>query len=255
MTVSGKLAGKVAIVTGGGSGFGAGIVKKFVLEGAQVVVADIQQDAVSKTADQYPSTQVVALQADVSSEADWKRVLDLTLKKFGGLDIVVNNAGVVNNACPSIDTDEASLDRLLRVNVKSLYHSTKTTIPYFLENKRPAVFVNVSSISAARPRPGLVWYAASKAALTTASRALAVEWAPHGIRFNIIQPALGETAMAASLNAGPDSPDGRAKALETIPLGRLSTPEDIGNTAAWLASDEATMLTGATIDVDGGRGI
>ncbi|KAL4889492.1 hypothetical protein BDV59DRAFT_210295 [Aspergillus ambiguus] len=255
MTVSGKLSDKVAIVTGGGGGFGAGIAKKFVSEGAQVVLLDIQKDAATKVAKEFSASQVIALQADVASETDWANVLDRTLQHFGHLDVVVNNAGVVNNSCPSIETEEADFDRLVRVNLKSLFNSTKIVIPYFLREERPGLFINVSSISAARPRPGLVWYAASKAALTTASRGLAVEWASRQIRFNVIQPALGETAMATSLNAGPDSPEGRQKALQTIPLGRLSTPEDIGNTAAWLASNEATMLTGATIDVDGGRGV
>ncbi|KAL4891994.1 hypothetical protein BDV59DRAFT_208709 [Aspergillus ambiguus] len=254
MTYSGKLSGKVGIVTGGGGGFGAGIAKKFISEGARVVVVDIDQSAVDEVAEGRES-EVLGVRADVTSEDDWKRVLASTIERFNRLDVVVNNAGVVNKMCRSIDTAEDDYDRIMRVNVKSLYLSSKVIVPYFLNSNSPGLFINVSSISAARPRPGVIWYGASKAAVTTASRGLALEWAPHGIRFNVIQPVIGDTAMAISLNAGPNTPDGRKKALETIPLGRLSTAEDIGNTAAWLASDESTMLTGAVIDVDGGRGV
>ncbi|KAL3443708.1 hypothetical protein BJX65DRAFT_311682 [Aspergillus insuetus] len=252
---AGRLTGKVAIVTGGGGGFGSGIVHKFVQEGAKVVVVDIQPSIASKVAETYPQTQVVALQADISSEADWARVLGFTIDTFQHLDIVVNNAGVNPGAYTTIDTPEGGYDRMMRINLKALYYSTKVVIPYFLDSKREGVFVTVSSISASRPRPGAVWYAASKAALTTASKGLALEWAAHGIRFNVVQPVLGDTPMGDALFLSNDTAEERKKALETIPLGRLATPADIGNTVAWLASDEATMLTGAVIDVDGGRGI
>ncbi|KAL2785966.1 3-ketoacyl-reductase [Aspergillus keveii] len=240
---AGRLSGKVAIVTGGGGGFGSGIVHKFVQEGAKVVVVDILPSIAIKLVETYPQIQVVALQADVSSEADWARVLGFTIDTFQHLDIVVNNAGVNPGAYATIDTPEDGYDRMMRINLKALYYSTK------------GVFVTVSSISASRPRPGAVWYAASKAALTTASKGLALEWAAHGIRFNVVQPVLGDTPMGDALFSSNDTAEERKKALETIPLGRLATPADIGNTVAWLASDEATMLTGAVIDVDGGRGI
>ncbi|KAL3465089.1 oxidoreductase [Aspergillus heterothallicus] len=255
MPTAGRLNGKVAIVTGGGGGFGSGIVQKFVQEGAKVVVVDIQPSIADKVAEAYPPTQVVAVQADVSSQADWGRVLKLTIETFQYLDVVVNNAGVNPGAYTAIETPEEGYDRMMRINLKALYYSTKAIIPYFLNNERDGVFVTVSSISASRPRPGAVWYAASKAALTTASKGLALEWAKNGIRFNVVQPVLGDTPMGDALFSGNDTFEARKRALQTIPLGRLATPADIGNTVSWLGSDETTMLTGAVIDVDGGRGI
>lgn len=195
MATAGKLNAKVAIVTGGGGGFGSGIVHKFVQEGAKVVVVDIQPTIAARVSEAFPSTQVVAVQADVSSEADWSRVLKFTIDTFQHLDVIVNNAGVNPGAYTTIDTPEDSYDRMMRINLKALYYSTKVAIPYFLEQKREGIFVTVSSISASRPRPGAVWYAASKAALTTASKGLALEWAANGIRFNVVQPVLGDTPM------------------------------------------------------------
>ncbi|KAL2858497.1 hypothetical protein BJY01DRAFT_241828 [Aspergillus pseudoustus] len=255
MDSAGRLNGKVAIVTGGGGGFGSGIVQKFVQEGARVVVVDIQSSIARKVADAFPPMQVVAIHADVSSEADWNRVLKFAIDTFQHLDVVVNNAGVNPGAYTTIDTPEDSYDRMMRINLKALYYSTKVIIPYFLDSKREGDFITVSSISASRPRPGAVWYAASKAALTTASKGLALEWASNGVRFNVVQPVLGDTPMGDALFSSNNTVEARKKALETIPLGRLATPADIGNTVAWLASDEATMLTGAVIDIDGGRGI
>lgn len=195
MTAAGRLNSKVAIVTGGGGGFGSGIVQKFVQEGAKVVVVDIQPSIAATVARVFPSTQVVAVQADVSSEADWGRVLKYTIDTFQHLDVVVNNAGVNPGAYTTISTPEDGYDRMMRINLKALYYSTKVAIPYFLDKQREGVFVTVSSISASRPRPGAVWYAASKAALTTASKGLALEWAANGLRFNVVQPVLGDTPM------------------------------------------------------------
>lgn len=151
MTNQGKLAGKVAIVTGGGGGFGAGITKKFVTEGAQVVAVDIDEAAVNRVARNWQPSQVIPAQADVASEENWKRILALTIEHFGRLDVVVNNAGVINQACTTIATPEAEYDKIMRVNVKSLYCSTKVIIPHFLARQQQAVFINVSSISASRP--------------------------------------------------------------------------------------------------------
>jgi len=247
-----RLEGKVAIITGGGAGFGIGIVEKFIVEGAKVAVVDIVEANAIKTANSYPLGRAIAIKGDISVEEDWQNVLDVTLKEFGKVDVVVNNAGVTYRAGPSTETPEADFDRVMKVHVKGLYFSTKTLIPYFKKNNIPGLFIQISSASSPRPRPNLVWYGASKAAVTNATKGLALEWASDNIRFNVIHPVAGDTNMVPYYLAG-DSPEARAKMISTIPLGRMATKEDIGNTAAWLASDEATMFTGASLDVCGGR--
>lgn len=195
MSHPGRLEGKVAIVTGGGTGFGEGIVIKYAFEGAKVVVVDINEETAKKVATAQAPGSCVGIKGDVSSEADWKVALDTAINTFGQLDVVVNNAGVIYKACSSIETAESDYDRVLQVNLKSLYWSTKVVIPYFLERGEGGLFVNISSISALRPRPTFVWYGASKGAVTNATKGLAIEWARHKIRFNVIHPVAGETNM------------------------------------------------------------
>ncbi|KAI8311542.1 Versiconal hemiacetal acetate esterase [Colletotrichum sp. SAR11_59] len=196
MSHSGRLEGKVAIVTGGGAGFGVGIVNKFTFEGAKVIIFDINEDDAKKTAALQPEGSAMAMRGDVSMEADWKAALSLAVDTFGKLDIIVNNAGVVYNACSSIETTEADYDRVMRVNLKSLYWSSNVAIPHFLTEKKGGIFINISSMASVRPRPTLVWYGASKGGFTNATKGLAIEWAKHNIRFNVIHPVAGETSMA-----------------------------------------------------------
>ncbi|KAI0168551.1 oxidoreductase [Pestalotiopsis sp. NC0098] len=257
MSNHGRLEGKVAIVTGGGAGFGVGIVDKFVREGAKVVIVDIVEENAKKVASKHPEGSCIAIKGDVSSEGDWKSALDVALQTFGKLDVVVNNAGVTYPSGPSTETPEADFDHVVKVNLKSHFWSTRVIIPYFKEREAGVggLFINISSMSSPRPRPGLIWYGATKAGVTNASKGLALEWAKHNIRFNVIHPVAGETNMVPFFLGGEDSPESRARMMSTIPLGRFALPADIGNTAAWLASDEANLLTGASIDVDGGRGI
>lgn len=195
MSRAGRLEGKVAIVTGGGAGFGVGIVEKFVIEGAKVVVLDINEKDAKKVASAHPNGSTVGIKGDVASEADWKAALDIAVKTFGRLDVVVNNAGVVYKACPSIETSEEDYDRVMRVNLKSIYWSSKVIIPYFLAEHIGGLFINISSMASPRPRPSLVWYGASKGGVTNATKGLAIEWAKHNIRFNVIHPVAGETNM------------------------------------------------------------
>jgi len=249
------LEGKVAIVTGAGAGFGRGIVKKFVAEGAKVLCVDIDEKGAKETADAAPEGHAVAFRGDVTSESDWKNALQTVLKEFGKLDVVCNNAGVVNEFTPSHKVSEAEYDRLFRINVKPLYLSCKVIVDYWKENKQEGLFINTSSISEPRPRPMGVWYAATKGAVTVTTRGLAIEYAPDKIRFNCIRPAVGETAMLPVILGAGDTPEGRSKIVATIPLGRACKPEDVANAACYLASDEASYMTGACMDVDGGRGI
>ena len=170
MSSQGKLQGKVAIITGGGSGFGAGIARKFIIEGARVLIFDINEADAKNVASEAPRGSASSIQGDVSSETDWKRALQQVLRDFGSLDVVVNNAGVLHQAGPSTDLDEQEYDRVMRINVKQLFWSSKTVVPYFTDNKIPGLFINISSASGARPRPNLVWYAASKGAVNSVSR-------------------------------------------------------------------------------------
>jgi 3-oxoacyl-[acyl-carrier protein] reductase len=248
-----RLQGKIAIVTGGGSGFGEGIVRKFVAEGAQVLVADRDVASAERVA---AATGASALRTDVAVAADVKRMVDTAFERFGGLDILVNNAGIghVPQALEGLPEDE--FDRVLAVNVKSIYLAAREVVPRFKAQKeragRGGVILNMASTAGVSPRPRLAWYNASKGWVITATRAMAVELAPFGIRVVALNPVAGETPLLKTF-MGEDTPEMRAKFLSTIPIGRFSTPEDLGNAACFLCSDEASMITGVCMEVDGGR--
>jgi 3-oxoacyl-[acyl-carrier protein] reductase len=244
------LAGKVAIVTGGGSGFGEGIVKKFIAEGAKVVVADRNGKAANSVA-AAAGANAKGVHADVTVKADVTAMLETAQKQFGDLDILVNNAGMGHTPQPLDTLDEETFDRITAVNMKSIYLAAQLIVPYFKDRKRGAV-LNIASTAGVSPRPNLTWYNASKGWVITATRSMAVELAPFGIRVNALNPVAGDTPMLATF-MGADTPENRARFLSTIPLGRFSTAEDLGNAAAFLCSDEASMITGVAMEVDGGR--
>jgi len=243
-----RLSGKTAIVTGGASGFGAGIVRKFVAEGARVMVADINGDGAATLAKELGA---ISQQVDVSSDASVNDMAGTAIARFGRLDILVNNAGVSHMPAPLDEISEADFDRVVAVNMKSVYLTARHLVPHFKANKRGAI-LNVASTAAVSPRPRLSWYNASKGWMVTATKSMAVELAPLGIRVNAINPVAGETPLLKTF-MGEDTPEIRAKFLATIPLGRFSTPEDMGNAACFLCSDEASMITGVALEVDGGR--
>lgn len=243
-----RLQDKIAMVTGGGSGFGAGIARKFAAEGAQVVVADINEAAARDIADEIGGR---AIRADVADAESVKAMVAQVMKTFGRIDVMVNNAGVTHLPAPMEEVSEADFDRVLAINCKSVYLIAREIVPDMKQAGRGAI-VNVASTAGVSPRPRLNWYNASKGWLITATRAMAVELAPFGIRVNAINPVAGETPLLKSF-MGEDTPEIRAKFLSTIPLGRFSTPEDMGNAACFLASDEASMITGVAMEVDGGR--
>jgi 3-oxoacyl-[acyl-carrier protein] reductase len=243
-----RLQGKTAIVTGGASGFGAGIVKKFASEGAKVMIADINEDAAAAMAAEMG---LFAQYVDVSANESVALMIDAAIAAFGHVDILVNNAGVTHHPMAMEDVSEADFDRVLGVNVKSVYLTAKHLVPHFKAN-RHGVILNVASTAAVSPRPRLAWYNASKGWMVTATKSMAVELAPLGIRVNAINPVAGETPLLKTF-MGEDTPEIRAKFLATIPLGRFSTPEDMGNAACFLCSDEASMITGVALEVDGGR--
>ena len=251
-----RLKDKVAIVTGGGSGFGAGIVRKFAAEGARVLVADLNLDAARAVAASVGAA-AQALRVDVTRAADVRAMVEAAESQFGALDILVNNAGMGHLPQPLESLPEEEFDRLFAVNMKAIYLALCEVVPRFKAKAADGrglrgVVLNMASTAGVSPRPRLAWYNASKGWVITATRASAVELAPFGIRVNALNPVAGETPMLATF-MGEDTPAMRAKFLSTIPLGRFSTPEDLGNAACFLCSDEASLITGVCMEVDGGR--
>ena len=243
-----RLQGKTAIVTGGASGFGAGIVRKFLAEGAQVMIADLNGDAATRMADELGCA---ACMVDVSERASVEGLKQAAQHTFGLPDIVVNNAGITHLPSQLEDVTEADFDRVLAVNCKSVFLTAQALVPE-MKARGSGAILNVASTAGVSPRPRLNWYNASKGWMITATKTMAVELAPDGIRVNALNPVAGETPLLASF-MGEDTPEMRDKFLSTIPLGRFSTPEDMGNAAAFLCSDEASMITGVCLEVDGGR--
>ena len=245
-----RLDTKVAIVTGAASGFGEGIARKFVAEGARVIVADRDGEGAARVAAALGSA-AVGVRADVTKSADVEAMVHAARDRFGGLDILVNNAGMGHVPQPLESLAEDEFDRILALNVKAIYLAARLVVPLFKAQKR-GVVLNIASTAGVSPRPRLCWYNASKGWVITATRSMAVELAPFGIRVCALNPVAGETPMLATF-MGEDTPEMRAKFLSTIPIGRFSTPEDLGNAAAFLCSDEASMITGVAMEVDGGR--
>ncbi|HAJ19383.1 MAG TPA: short chain dehydrogenase [Rhodospirillaceae bacterium] len=245
-----RLNNKVAIVTGAASGFGEGIARRFAAEGAKVVVADITEDA-GQTIAADIGDAAHFIRADVTSAADWKALVDGTIAHFGRLDIVVNNAGYTHLNQPMLDVQEAEFDRVYAVNVKSLYLSAQAAVPVF-RNQGSGQFLNIASTAGIRPRPGLVWYNSSKSAAIGITRSMAIELAAEQIRVNAINPVAGETPLLKRF-MGQDTPEKRAAFKASIPMGRLSTAQDIAGAAVYLCSDDAALVTGVCMEVDGGR--
>ncbi|MEH6478002.1 MAG: glucose 1-dehydrogenase [Sneathiella sp.] len=248
-----RIKGKVAIVTGAGSGFGEGIAKRFALEGAKVVVADINAEGAKRVANEIGDA-AVSFAGDVTSRPDVAAMIALASEKFGSLDILINNAGYTSRNGSMLDVDEETFDKIFDVNTKAIYLAALEVVPVFKKNGG-GLIVNVASVGANRPRPGLVWYNGSKAAAVNLTKGMAVELAPDNIRVNAICPVLSETGLLEEFMGIEDTPENRAKFLSTIPMGRLGRPSDVAGAALYLASDDAEFITGVTMDVDGGRSI
>lgn len=248
-----RLHQKIAIVTGAGSGFGEGIARRYAVEGAHVVVNDVNSASATRVADaiQAAGGRAHACAGDVAIDADVARLVRCALDECGGLDVIVNNAGTTHRNQPLLDVSEAAFDRIYQVNVKSLFLTARHAVPHF-RSVGGGVFITIASTAGVRPRPGLTWYNGSKGAAIVTSRSMAAELAPDNIRVNIINPVAGETAMLADF-MGEDTPAKRAQFVASIPLGRLSQPTDIATAAVFFASDEASFITGACLEVDGGR--
>lgn len=243
-----RLDGKVAIITGGGSGFGKGMAERFAAEGAKVLVADLNADAAGDVA---KAINGKAIKTDVANAADVKAMFDTAISSFGKVDILINNAGVTHLPAPMESVSEDDFDRVVGVNMKAIYLAAREIIPAMKKQGSGAI-LNIASTAGLSPRPNLNWYNASKGWVITATKAMAVELAPAGIRVNALCPVAGETPLLKSF-MGEDTPEMRAKFLASIPIGRFSTAEDMANAALYLCSDEASMITGVALEVDGGR--
>jgi 3-oxoacyl-[acyl-carrier protein] reductase len=249
----GMLDSRVAIVTGAASGFGAEISRHYVAEGAKVVVADMNEQGAKAVAAELGDS-AIAVKCDVSKSAEVNNLVAAAIAQFSKVDIVVNNAGYTHKNRPLLEVDEATFDRMFDVNVKSIFLMTHAIVPEMRKNGK-GVIINIGSVSGIRPRPGLVWYSASKAAANLMSKAMAVELGPDNIRVNAICPVMSPTGMIADFMGMPDTPENRSKFIGNIPLGRLATPTDIAKAAVYLASDQADFITGIELPVDGGRAV
>jgi 3-oxoacyl-[acyl-carrier protein] reductase len=244
-----RLAGKATIVTGSGNGFGEEIARRFVEEGAKVIIADINEENGKRVASSLDGT--VFCKVDVTNSLQVRTMVQTCVDEFNGLDILVNNAGVVQRNMPMQDVPEEDFDQIFAVNVKSIYLTSLHAVPVMKE--KGGVIINTGSTGAIRPRPGLAWYNASKGAVLALTKSMAAELAPDKIRVNAVNPAVSDTAMLLDVLGGEDTPEGRAKLISSIPMGRMSTPKDVANAALYLASDEAEFITGVCMEVDGGR--
>jgi len=248
-----RLQNKVAIVTGAASGFGAGIAVRFAAEGAKVALLDLNEEGAGHVVEASGSG-AIAIRCDVTRAEDIASAVAKTLKAFGRLDIVVNNAGWTHRNKPLLEVTEAEFDRVYNVNVKSIYLMTLATTPHLRDGGGGCV-INIGSTAGVRPRPGLTWYNGSKGFVNLVSKSLAVELAPHKIRVNCIAPVLGQTGLTEDFIGGAATPERLAAFMATIPLGRMSKASDIAAAAVYLASDEAEFITGVVLPVDGGRTI
>ncbi|KAI9705697.1 MAG: hypothetical protein M1820_005107 [Bogoriella megaspora] len=251
-TTAGRLAGKVALVTGGASGFGAAMSTLFSHEGCRVLLADLNEDGAKSLASTLGSN-VQAEKMDVTSGEDWERVIDGIISNWGRLDIVVNNAGTSYKNKPTAEVTEQEFDRVFNVNVKSIFWSGKIAIPAILKSGNGGSIINISSIGSLRPRPGLVWYNATKGAVSNATKALAAEYGPHQVRVNALCPLLSGTALFSAFTGVENTEENVKKFLGNVPLGRLTKPEDVAHAALFLASDEGAFVNGVNLEVDGGR--
>jgi 3-oxoacyl-[acyl-carrier protein] reductase len=246
--------GKTVVVTGAGGGFGEGIAKRFADMGGQVVVADIRGDEAERVAGEIVAAggKAVAVAADMTRNGAVARVAATAVATFGGVDMLINNAGMTHKNQPMLEVDEETFDKVYAINVKSIYLGARHFVPE-MRKRGGGVIVNIASTAGIRPRPGLTWYNGSKGAAIALTKSMAVELAPDRIRVNAINPVMGETGMLADLLPGEDTAEARARIIATIPLGRMSQPRDIANAVTFLASEESDLITGACLEVDGGR--
>ena len=243
-----RLKEKVSIITGAASGFGKGIAKKFSEEGAKLILADINKNELEKVSKDLDQD---FFHVDVSSSSSMQKLSEYVLNKYKNIDIMVNNAGITHLPKPLEEVTEEEFDKVFSVNSKSVFFCGKFFVPHMKREKKGSI-LNIASTAGLSPRPNLNWYNATKGWMITATKTMAVELAPFNVRVNSLAPVAGETPLLKSF-LGEDTPEKRNAFLSTIPLGRFSTPKDLANAACFLCSDEASMITGSILEVDGGR--
>ena len=243
-----RLKNKNAIITGSASGFGKGIAEKFTKEGANLILVDINSRLLKKVSKKLSQDYFVG---DVSKVSNFKSLFKYVYKKYNSVDIVVNNAGITHQPKFMETVTEKEFDKVFSVNAKSVFYCAKYFVPKMKKIKK-GVILNVASTAGLSPRPKLNWYNASKGWMITATKTMAVELAPFKIRVNAIAPVAGVTPLLKSFMGG-NTPKKKEAFLSTIPIGRFSTPKDMGDASCFLCSDEASMITGTILEVDGGR--
>ncbi|WDK19988.1 short-chain dehydrogenase/reductase [Colletotrichum graminicola] len=253
-SIGSRLAGKVAIITGGGHGFGEGIARRFAQEGAKVLITDINETDGQRVAQEVPES-ISFFKADATSAEDWDKLMDAAQARYGRIDCLINNAGTTYRNKPTLEVTEAEFDRVFNVNVKGIFLGTAAFMPRVIKQGEGGVMLNIASIGAVRPRPGLVWYNASKGAVCTATKGLAAEYGAHQIRVNSVCPLLSGTGLFESFAGHADTPENRLKFTDNVPLKRLCEISDVADTCLFLASDESKFITGINLEVDGGRAI
>ena len=243
-----RLTDRVAIVTGAARGIGLAIARRCADEGAAVVMADVAEAALVEAA--RGVANATAIVADVSRKADVARVVGAAAARTGRIDILVNNAGITH-ACEFLDLAEDDFDRVLGVNLKSMFLCGQAVARHMVDHGVRGAIVNLSSVNAVLAIANQVPYTVSKGGVNQLTKVMALALAPHGIRVNGIGPGTIATEMARAAVLG--SEEGRRRILSRTPLGRLGEPEEVAAIAAFLASDDASYLTGQTIYPDGGR--
>ena len=248
-----RLFNKVALITGSASGFGKGMAERFTKEGAKVAIIDINIEA-AKSLSKKLGKNTIAIYCDVTKVEDIEKAVNLTIEKFGTIDIVINNAGWTHLNQPMLEVDEETFKKVYDINVFSIFNMIKSIIPIWRELSHKGNIINIGSTAGLSPRPGLTWYNSTKGCVNFMSKALAIELAPDKIRVNCIAPVAGETPLLPQFMGG-DTEENREKFISSIPLGRFCNPSDIASAAVYLASDEADLVTGVVLPVDGGRTI
>ena len=243
-----RLNNKIAIITGSASGFGKGIAKKFTEEGSHLILVDINSKLLKEVSKSLSQDYFVA---DVSKRSNFNSLLKYVYRKYNSVDIFVNNAGITHKPKPMESVTEKEFDKVFNVNAKSVYFCAKYFVPK-MKKRKSGIILNIASTAGLSPRPKLNWYNASKGWMITATKAMAIELAPFNVRVNAIAPVAGKTPLLKSFMGG-NTPKKKQAFLSTIPIGRFSTPQDMGNAACYLCSDEASMITGTVLEVDGGR--
>ena len=246
-----RLQDKIAIVTGAGSGFGAEMARRFATEGATVVCADLDEERANATALEI-GARATAVACDVADSASVAALAEHARGRFGRVDILVNNAAISQKPKRTAKSDIAEIERLFAVNVLSIQHMIVHVVPLMREHG--GSIINMTSVTAIRPRPGMTWYNATKAAVISITHSMAGEFAADKIRVNAIAPGVSRTPMFdAIFGSGERAEQAYGQLVETFPLGRLSDPADIAAAAVYLASNEASFITGVVLPVDGGR--